>query len=269
VCFIDYSSRLKSDQAEKPASVRRRGDDLRCSRHSRGHDSPARSARARYSPSAQHPRAKSTAPMILQAYHSSGRPLVSEWDGATSASRSEADLEMRAMFAILPLASEQRTFEIRRLRQPADSIEDNWHSLADGWRTPLAKNSISKHSCGCAVADFPLLPLENRLKRPRCGTRKNRRDVRAASEDSNRLGSVQSSSLLTVRLHRRDFYVAPRKLTPKLQDFSKSIQETSMMRFYSSIYADNKMLIRQISCDDVLWAQHGPRGRLPIRARMR
>jgi hypothetical protein len=142
VCFIDYSSRLKSDVNKKCATVRRRGDDLRCSRHSRGHDSPARSARAGYSPSAQHRRAKPTAPMILQAYHSSGRPLGSEWDGATRASRSEADLEMRAMLAILPLPlpSEQRTV----IARPATERQQ-WKVRADrtesrrGARQPSAR----------------------------------------------------------------------------------------------------------------------------------
>ena len=60
--------------------------------------------------------------------------------------------------------------------------------------------------------------------------------------------------MLTVRLHRLDFYVVLRKLIPKLQAFSKCIQETPMVRFYSSIYADDKMLIRQMSCDS---AFHG------------
>ena len=63
---------------------------------------------------------------------------------------------------------------------------------------------------------------------------------------------MQSSSLLTVRL--LNFYVVPRKLIPKLQACSQCIQETSMVRFYSSIYADDKMLIRQMSCDS---AFHG------------
>ena len=40
-----------------------------------------------------------------------------------------------------------------------------------------------------------------------------------------------------------------RKLIPKLQAFSKCIQETPMVRFYSSIYSDDKMLIRQMSGD--------------------
>ena len=60
--------------------------------------------------------------------------------------------------------------------------------------------------------------------------------------------------MLTVHLHRLDFYVVLRKLIPKLQAFSQSIQETPMVRFYSSIYADDKMLIRQMSCDS---AFHG------------
>ena len=55
---------------------------------------------------------------------------------------------------------------------------------------------------------------------------------------------MQRNSLLTLRLHRLNFYVVLRKLIPKLQTFSKSIQETLMMRFYASIYADDKMLIR-------------------------
>jgi hypothetical protein len=72
---------------------------------------------------------------------------------------------------------------------------------------------------------------------------------------------VQGSSLLIVRLHRLDFYVVSRKLIPKLQAFSQCIQETSMVRFYSSIYADDKMLIRQMSCDSVF---HGiPHQTLP------
>ena len=45
-----------------------------------------------------------------------------------------------------------------------------------------------------------------------------------------------------------------RKLIPKMQTFSQRIQETSMMRFYSSIYSDDKMLIRKMSCDS---AFHG------------
>jgi hypothetical protein len=39
------------------------------------------------------------------------------------------------------------------------------------------------------------------------------------------LNSVQSISLLTVRLHRLNFHVVLRKLITKLQAFSKSIQE--------------------------------------------
>jgi hypothetical protein len=65
---------------------------------------------------------------------------------------------------------------------------------------------------------------------------------------------VQSNTLLTVRLHRLNFYVVPRKLIPKLQAFSQCIQETPMVRFYSSIHADDKMLIRQMTCDS---AFHG------------
>jgi len=60
---------------------------------------------------------------------------------------------------------------------------------------------------------------------------------------------VQSSSLLTVRLHRLNFYVVLRKLITKLQALSQSIQKTSMVRFYSSIYTDDEMLIRQMSGD--------------------
>jgi hypothetical protein len=60
--------------------------------------------------------------------------------------------------------------------------------------------------------------------------------------------------LLTVRLHRLDFYVVLRKLIAELQAFSQCIQETPMVRFYSSIYADDELLIRQMSCDS---AFHG------------
>ena len=55
---------------------------------------------------------------------------------------------------------------------------------------------------------------------------------------------MKSSSLLTVHPHRLNFHVVLRKLIPKLQAFSKSIQETSMVRFYSSIYSDDKVLRR-------------------------
>src|SRR4029077_13916307 len=47
-------------------------------------------------------------------------------------------------------------------------------------------------------------------------------------------------SLLTARLHRLDFYVVLRELIPKLQAFPESIQETSMVPFYSSICPDDK-----------------------------
>jgi hypothetical protein len=53
---------------------------------------------------------------------------------------------------------------------------------------------------------------------------------------------------------RAHFDVVQRKLIPKLQAFSQCIQETSMVRFYSSIYADDELLIRQMSCDS---AFHG------------
>ena len=65
---------------------------------------------------------------------------------------------------------------------------------------------------------------------------------------------MQSSSLFTARLHGADFDVVLRELIPQLQAFPESIQEASMVRFYSSIYVDDKMLIRQMSCDS---AFHG------------
>jgi hypothetical protein len=65
---------------------------------------------------------------------------------------------------------------------------------------------------------------------------------------------VQSSSLLTFRRHRLNLYVMLRKLITKLQAFSQGIQETSMVRSYSSIHSDDEMLIRQMSCDS---AFHG------------
>jgi hypothetical protein len=60
---------------------------------------------------------------------------------------------------------------------------------------------------------------------------------------------VPGNSLLTVRPHRLNFYVVLRKLIPKLQSFSQCIQETPMVRFYSSIYTNDKMLITQMSYD--------------------
>jgi hypothetical protein len=44
-----------------------------------------------------------------------------------------------------------------------------------------------------------------------------------------------------------NFDVVLRKLIPKLQALSQCIQETPMVRFYSSVYADDKTLIRQMS----------------------
>jgi hypothetical protein len=41
--------------------------------------------------------------------------------------------------------------------------------------------------------------------------------------------SVQSRSLVRARLHRLNFYVVLRKLIAKLQTFSQSIQETTMV----------------------------------------
>ena len=70
--------------------------------------------------------------------------------------------------------------------------------------------------------------------------------------------SVQSSSLLTFRQRRLNFYVVLRKLIPKLQALSQCIQETSMMRFYSSVYSDNNMLIRKMSCDSVFHGNPHP-----------
>jgi hypothetical protein len=89
-----------------------------------------------------------------------------------------------------------------------------------------------------------------------CSWRRARRRRRAAPDNclAARTELVQSSSLLTVRLHRLDFYVVLRKLIAELQAFSQCIQETPMVRFYSSIYADDELLIRQMSCDS---AFHG------------
>ena len=58
----------------------------------------------------------------------------------------------------------------------------------------------------------------------------------------------------TARLHRLHFYVVLGKLIPKLQALPECIQEAPMVRFYSSVYSDNKMLIRQMSGDS---AFHG------------
>ena len=60
---------------------------------------------------------------------------------------------------------------------------------------------------------------------------------------------VEFTACLRAHLH-----VVLRKLIRKLQAFSQWIQETSMVRFYSSIYADDELLIRQMSCDS---AFHG------------
>ena len=65
---------------------------------------------------------------------------------------------------------------------------------------------------------------------------------------------VQSSSLRTIRLHRLNFHVVLRKLIAELQAFSQRIEKAAMVRFYCSIHADDKMLIRQMRCDS---AFHG------------
>jgi hypothetical protein len=59
---------------------------------------------------------------------------------------------------------------------------------------------------------------------------------------------------LAARLHRLNLYVVLRKLIPELQAFPQCIQKTSMVRFYSSIYSDDKMLIRQMSLDGAFHA---------------
>ncbi len=66
------------------------------------------------------------------------------------------------------------------------------------------------------------------------------------------MDSVQSSSAPTSLMHRVDFDVVLRKLIPKLQAFSKCIQETPMVRFYSSVDANDEMLIRQMSSDSAI-----------------
>jgi hypothetical protein len=48
--------------------------------------------------------------------------------------------------------------------------------------------------------------------------------------------------------------VVLRKLIPKLQAFSKGIQEAAVVRFYSSIDANDEMRIREMSSDS---AFHG------------
>ena len=60
---------------------------------------------------------------------------------------------------------------------------------------------------------------------------------------------MQSSSLLTVRLHRLNFYFVLWKLIFESQALSQRIHETSMLRFYSSVDSDDKMLLRQTSLD--------------------
>ena len=80
--------------------------------------------------------------------------------------------------------------------------------------------------------------------------------VSAEPDDCPPLAPYQckNCSLLIVRLHRLNFYIVLRKLITKLQAFSQRIQETSMVRFYSSIYSDDKMLIRQMSLDGAFHA---------------
>ena len=82
---------------------------------------------------------------------------------------------------------------------------------------------------------------------------------RVAANLAQSTGSGQCSSLLTFRRHQLHFYVVPRKLIPKLQAFSQCIQETSMVRFYSSIHSDDEMLIRQMSYDSAFHGNPQPK----------
>jgi hypothetical protein len=59
---------------------------------------------------------------------------------------------------------------------------------------------------------------------------------------------------LGARSHRLNFYFVLRKLITELQAFSQRIQETSMVRSYSSIYSDDKMLKSQMSVDGAFHA---------------
>ena len=54
---------------------------------------------------------------------------------------------------------------------------------------------------------------------------------------------MQSGSF-NARLHRSDFDVVLRKFISKMQACLQSINEPSMLRFYSSINSDHVMLIR-------------------------
>jgi hypothetical protein len=62
-------------------------------------------------------------------------------------------------------------------------------------------------------------------------------ELAATSPATYQIESVRS---FTAHQHRLNFYVVLRKLIAKLQAFSQRIQETSMVRFYSSIYSDDK-----------------------------
>ncbi|MGA9765530.1 MAG: hypothetical protein WBQ49_12760 [Rhodomicrobium sp.] len=83
---------------------------------------------------------------------------------------------------------------------------------------------------------------------------------RAAALDGEAADTFISSShckVVFIACLRAHFDVVPRKLIAKLQTFSQCVQETPMVRFYSSIYADDKMLIRQMICDSVFhWYPH-------------
>jgi hypothetical protein len=89
---------------------------------------------------------------------------------------------------------------------------------------------------------------------PASEVRKLGRNSKFTDMEPRTPNSVQSRSLVIFRQHRLNLYVVLRKLISKLQAFSQSIQETSMMRFYPSIHSDDEMLIRQLSCDS---AFHG------------
>jgi hypothetical protein len=61
--------------------------------------------------------------------------------------------------------------------------------------------------------------------------------------------SVLSSSLFTVRVHRSNFDVVLRKLIFELQAFSQRINETTMVRFHSSV--DSNDIVLTMSRDAV------------------
>ena len=100
-------------------------------------------------------------------------------------------------------------------------------------------------------ADLSLGPQPRRYDPDSKLSRAATPDAEEAADHCQTFISSSHCKVVFTACLRAHLDVVLRKLIPKLQAYSKCVQETSMVRFYSSVYADDKMLIRQMSGDSV------------------